>query len=378
MKPITKALVLMVALVLIAGLALSEAPEAHAAVLILEPKESTTLIIEYSGAWGVDGTIEFSDPGIISKVEFLTENSGMTGLAENGRFFFYTDQPEGANGKIVIRLTLASNAKPGSSTSVTLRYMVTEAGSSTGGDVQLVHTTIMTAQEVVTPPPVVQYLDNSALVAQLRRVQSLTPSDYTLESWNAVEQAVKAGYNALNGGSQSQINNAAYALSEAIDALAPMDYSNLQSVLDSLSVLEGYEEIAVQWARFVTAVNAANDAMTGGDQAVVELAVEELIASKEALLQALEELRPVKEVEKEVEVIVEKVVEKVVTETVYEEDCCTKWWHTAHLITMIISLVINLALGTLVIIYFVKKRRAHRDTTPLVEYDIEADGTPMS
>ena len=382
MKKIAKGLV---ALALLLVLVLSMAPGANASVIVKNPGETATITIEYDSIWGIEGTIEFSNPSIISKVEYDTSASGMTGMVENGKIFLYANDPAGATGKIMIHVTLSSRATEGASTDVEIRYNVTDAEGMTTGETLVIHETVMVWEDTEVPPPVLppveDPLDLSTLVAQLKKAQQLTGSDYTKESWNAVEQAVTAGLDAMCTGSQAKVDEAAANLRNAMVSLQPIRYEDLEAALESLPIQDIYPVIAPQWERFAAAVSNANAVLHSGSQTAVDMAIAELEESKEALLQAIDDLCGVEVVEIVVEKVVEKVITETLTETIYEErevDSCTERLHIWFWVAIIATLVVYAVLMTLLIIFLVRKRRARRDDTPLVEYDIEDDGAPMT
>ncbi len=369
MKLISRSLVLILALALVFACV----PAANAVVMVLDPEETATFYLDYSDACAIEGEIVFSDPSIISNIKYDISGSGMSGLVENGRIFLYTEDANGVEGKIGITITVHSGAPKGSSCTVTFRYAVTAPGSNVPGEVQtLKHTvTVRTDDPVPTDPnptepkptnPVVKYADTSALKEQIQIAENLTYYDYTKESWAAVAQAVTNGKNLLTSTSQSKVDQATKDLKVALANLVAMDYSKLQAALDSAADMDKHEALAGLWSSFLTALENARIQRTGGDQAAADAAADELIAAKEALLKGLEELGELVVVEKEVEVEVEP-----------NYPFCNKPGHTAILIIMIVSLVLNAALIGIIAGYFYKKHKNKQDDTPLVDYNIEDD-----
>lgn len=373
MKLISKSLVLILTLALV----LVCVPAANAVVMVLDPEETATFYLDYSDACAVEGEIVFSDSSIISNIKYDISGSGMSGLVENGRIFLYTEDANGVEGRIGITITVHSGAPKGSSCTVTFRYAVTEPGSDVPGEIKtLKHTvTVRTDDPAPTDPvatepkatnPAVKYADTTALKEQIQIAENLTYYDYTKESWSAVSQAVTVGKNLLTSTSQSKVDQATKDLKVALANLVTMDYSKLQAALDSASDMDKHEEIAGLWSNFLTALENARVQRTGGDQAAADAAADELIAAKEALLKGLEELGELVVVEKEVEVEVEP-----------NYPFCNKPGHTAILIIMIVSLVLNAALIGVIVWYFYKKHRNKQDDMPLVDYNIEDDEIPF-
>lgn len=364
------ALTLMITLSLVlptAAQADSEPPEP----IVVDPGQTESITFTYSGVCAVEGEILFSDDSIISSRDYEIGELGMSGLVEGGKFFLYTDNKDGVDGKIVVRVTVHSAAAKGSSCTVTFRYRATTPGSSTPGPVQTItqRITVRTdgapgedSTEPTKPKPNVTYADTTALQAQISIAKNLIYYDYTKETWAVVAEAVEKGEKLLRSTSQSAVDNATRELKTALENLVPMDYTALQDALESASEMDKHEAIAKLWTRFILALENARLQRTSGDQAAVDAAAAELIASKEALQKGLEEMGELVVVEKEVPVEVEP-----------SYTFCNNNAHTLFLILMIISFVINLALITLIGLYFYKKNRKEKDTTPLVEYDLDDD-----
>lgn len=378
MKMINKALAAFFALVLIVSVILCISPAANAEVIVVDQEQTVELTLEYSDACAVEGEILFSNWGIISNVKYDTEECNMEGLVEGGMIFLYTDNPEGVSGKIHLTITIRGSAPAGSSCMVTFRYAVTVPGSNTPGDVQTVIHTISVKGEAKpdpTPAPTqgdkdkdkVKYADTSKLKEQIQIAENLTYYDYTKDSWAEVKTALDAAKELLTSTSQSKVDNATKALKTALENLVAMDYTALQAALDSASGITNMDEIAEPWERFIRALSDARTQRTSGDQAAVDAATAELLASKEALLKALAELGEVVVVEKEVTVEVEP-----------SYTFCNDPLHTIILIIMIVSLALNLILIILIVSFVVKKQMKKRDNTPLVDYDIDDDMDGMN
>ena len=344
----------------------------EAAVMVVEPGESISMILEYSNAVAVDGYVSFSDDSIISNVQYSVTGSNMIGLAESGRIFLYSDNPEGVAGQVIVTVTVHSGAVRGSSCNVTIKYAVTEPGSQTPGDYKTMTTTVTVKTEAVqstpgptaTPAPTatpVPKADISKLQEQISIADQLTSYDYTKDSWAVVETALVEAKDMLTSFVQANVDNATNNLKQALSQLVPMDYTALDAALDSAQML-GNQELAEHWQRFVLALSNARVQRTSGDQEAVDLATQELLDAKEALIKALEDMEQVIFVDKEVPV-----------EVLPSDTYCNDTKHSIFTIIMIVSLSINLILTGIIVFYFVKKHRHERDNTPLVDYDIDDD-----
>ena len=368
MKKIAKLPVLLLALLMLLAPLFMLAPRANAEIYVADPGQTVTIYLEYTDICAIDGEISISDSSIISKYEYDKSQSGMTGLMEGGRFFLYTGDQTGVSGRIGVTLTIFSGAPQGSSCTVTFRYTATAPGSSTPGSTQTVSHTVTVRTggasdenptEPTTPPtdPNVRYADTTQLQEQLAIAKNLKSYTYTKETWAEVEAAVKNGESLLTSTSQSAVDKATALLKEALAALIPVDYSALLEALENASNMEKHEAIAKLWSDFIQALENAREQLTSGDQEAADAAAEQLNAAHEALKKGLEEMDQMVVVEKEVEVEVEP-----------SYTFCNNLFHTILLILLIVSVLGNIALILLIVLYRNAKRRREKDNTPLVDY----------
>lgn len=376
MKYISRSLILVLALVvvlsgLLAFAPIAKAEDTDAGTIVVDKGKTIELTLEYSNACAVEGEILYSNDKIISYKDYETGESNMEGQVVDGTIFLYSDNPEGVSGKITIELVIRDSAPAGSVCMVTFRYAITSPGSTKPGDFQtVIHTISVKGDPEPDTKPTqpdnnekpVKYADTTKLKEQMAIAENLTYYEYTSESWAAVEEAVAAGKELLTSTSQSKVDKATEAIKLALAALVPMDYTALQEALDSASKIQSVDEMAGPWERFIRALSNARTQRTSGDQAAVDAATAELLESKQALLEALEEMGEVVTVEKEVIVEVEPSYK-----------FCNDPIHTVYLIIMIVSLVLNLILILLIVFYVVKKNRKKKDKTPLVDYNIDDD-----
>lgn len=354
-------------LVLVLALFLCTVPAANAQVIVLDPDETKTITLEYSDVCAIEGEILFSDKTMVSSITYERSDDGMLGMVGNDKIFLYTDNMEGMSGKIIIKITIGSSAKKGSSCKVTIRYRTTAPGSEFPGEEQTLTYTVTVRTESPLPvepdPPKPTYADTTELKAQIAIAEALTYFDYTKESWAAVDAALTNARSLLDSTSQSAVDKATASLKSALHDLVRMDYSALLDALSKAEDMSRHPEIAQIWVKYIRALENAMNQRTSGDQAAVDAATLELNACKEELLKALDEMGEVVVVEKEVEVEVEP-----------NYTFCNNTGHTVRLILLIISLVLNVAMLAVIGWYLYKKYYKNKqDTTPLVEYNIEDD-----
>lgn len=361
-------------LIFVITLLLSSIPAARAEIAILDPEQSTTFSLKYTDICAMEGQITFSNPSIISSIQYDVSNSNMEGLVENGIIFLYTDDPYGVSGYINITVTIHSGAVKGASCNIIFQYATTAPGSLVPGEVQTITNTVTvsTAGAEPTEPPATEppttpteppaYVDTTALREQIAIAENLVYYDYTKETWAEVATALDNAINHLDNRSQSAVDQATAQLKTALANLKSMDYSALIAAMDEAAEMAQHQDIAKAWNRFVAALENARIQRTSGDQAAVDAAAQELISSKKALIRALEDMGQIAEVEVPVEVIVEP-----------DYTYCNNTGHTVRLIAMIASMILNVVLIMIIVMYFVKRNQNKQDNTPLVEYNIDDD-----
>lgn len=366
MKLITKVLCLS----LVLGALLCMTPSASAEIVILDTEKETTFYLEYTDACAVEGKLIFTNPVIISNVQYDMTDSNMEGAVENGNIFLYSSDPEGVSGKIAVTVTVHSGAEKGASCDVIFQYAITESGATVPGSTQFAVNTVTvgtfgadpTDPVVPSTPTAGAWVDTTQLKAQILIAENLTYYDYTKESWAEVSTALKNARDKLTSKSQTEVDQATNQLKTALANLSGMDYSQLIAALEGVYDMKKQEKLEPAWNRFLAALDKARTLRTSGDQAAVDEAVQELLESKAELDRILAIVSKPETVEKPV---------KVPTEPDYTY--CNNAWHTVGLIAMIASLVMNLALIGVILFYTVKKQMNKKDKTPLVEYDIDDD-----
>lgn len=203
-------------------------------------------------------------------------------------------------------------------------------------------------------------LDYSELMALIAQAESLTQSDYTQVSWNALMAALGVAREALNSPIQSEVDSAAANLRNAMNHLVSMNFTAL---LDAIAAVMKYaedERLAELWMQMHELLNHAQDVMKSGDQAAVDQCAKDIL---ELLTKIMDEMAKLKEVE----------IVEVNKQTPHEENYCDIPMHRVWPILFWISLALNIVLIVLIIVYFSLKRKRVSDDTPLVDYSIEDD-----
>ena len=342
----------------------------------VEAGDNVIVYFTYTEIYSIDGQFSVNDPnGIISSVDYrIASNGGMTGGAINGNtvFMFDTENPAKARTvQLCAVVKLKSNAAADKTCTINFAYNICkdETGQDviSGTDAATVKVKAAATSDPTEPPqptkPVVK-TDYSELERQISIATGLNEADYTADSWKTMADALAAAKNALNSKEQSKVDNAAKTLSDAINALIRMDYSNLQAVIEQVNTITDDQGFNNLFQDLLERLEAAKAALQSRDQAEVDTATNALMQAMEAFAAAIDKL-------KEVEI---QTVEKEVFVEVYPDDpFCNITWHKIAQILLIVSAILNVVFVAIFILAVVKKKKNQKDNTPLVDYDIDDD-----
>lgn len=349
-------------------------PMTASAATMVEAGQSGSVYFEYSNIFGIDGEFTFSNPSLFSSVSYDTTGTNMSGSVVNDLCYLYG--AKAVNGKVGVKFTVSSNAKPGDSCTIKFSYEHVVDINGTMSDWKTEEFTItVKAKEPVpptaTPKPVVTpkpqeptpspvAIDYTELLKQIGIAEGLNGSDYTKASWENLQNALTAGKDAADSNSQAEVDKAAADLANAIDALVKMDYSKLIAAIDDAQKLGEGNELGELWNDLIAALDDAKTKLTSGDQAAVDAAAENL----QKLIQQISD--KLKEEGKVVEVIKEVEVDP-------KGPFCNIPIHKVWPILFIISAILNVGFIVLIVIYFLRRKKNQKDDTPLVDYDIGDD-----
>ena len=341
-----------------------------------EAGENVIVYFNYDGIYSIDGKFSVNDPtGIISSVDYrIADNGGMQGgsINENAVFMFDTENPAKARTvSLCAVIKIKADAKAGDTCTINFEYNICKDPSGqkvTSGTEAAVIKVKASQSDVPTPPapsvPETGTVDYTELERQIAIATGLNEEEYTADSWAAMMDALANGKNALLSKDQAVVDAAAKALSDAINALTRMNYTQLEEAIEQITVLIEDLEFNDLFKNLLDAIEAAKAALLSKDQAEVD-------AATEALLQALNEYADAIENLKKVEI---QVVEKEVIVEVYPEGpFCNISWHKLCQILLIVSAVLNVTFIVIFILAAIKKKKNRKDDTPLVNYDIDDD-----
>lgn len=337
--------------------------------------ETVTVTASVTGVTGVNGEVTFAGDDIFSNVQISVTDYQ---VINNNKFFANTSLTPKTY-IVTVKCTVKSDAAIGASSTVTISGDKVYQDGSMG--------TFTSSQTVtVAAATVTTTIDYSKLNAQITIANGLNKADYTSESWTEMLTALNEARSLLKSTSQIRVDAGANKLANAIQVLVKIDRTALIAALESAEKLFNTNDDTKVWKDFVDAINKANEMLTSNVQADVDSAANALVSAITALTEVINK-EPEVIVQTEIvekEVVVTKEVEKIVTEikevevtvevpTEPTDPFCNKSSHTVWLVLLIISAIINVVFIVLTVVYFIRKKNNHKDTTPLVNYSIEDD-----
>ena len=151
--------------------------------------------------------------------------------------------------------------------------------------------------EVPEPEPG-EDVDTSKLEAAIEAAEALTESDYTAESWAAVEEALADAKAALESTDQKVVDAAAEALNAAVAALEKAEepgpgpepetpsYDALHAAIEAAEALKADDYTTESWAKVEAALADAKAALGSDSQDEVDAAAAALNAAMDALVES--------------------------------------------------------------------------------------------
>lgn len=212
------------------------------------------------------------------------------------------------------------------------------------------------------PPVSSGSVDYTDLKKQISNAEGLEESKYTADSWKNLESALAAAKAALKSDKQSVVDDAAVALSSAIDALVAIDYSALEAAIERVNTFVEDNKVANKATKLMDALISATELLTSNDQKSIDEAAAQLNALVDEIEDLINSLSVTETVIKEVEVEVE--VEP-------QDDYCNIKIHYVWPVLFFISLALNLGFIALIVVFVVRRKKNQTDDTPLVDYDID-------
>ena len=240
------------------------------------------IIVEYvyDGYAGINGTIKFSNPDIISAVDVTAPGLMGSYNSKTQKIAFFGMGVDSVTLKV--QITIADNAPTDSTTKLDINYQLSDNSGKT----------IPYADETTVTIKVAPKLDYSVLVELIDKAKKLNEREYTAKSWDVLETALNNAIKAQNAQSQSEINSAASALRNAIDTLEKLpevptvDYTELLKQIKVAEKLNEKDYTAASWNNLKKALSTAKSAQTSTSQTTVDSAATALKNAIAALVPA--------------------------------------------------------------------------------------------
>lgn len=217
---------------------------------------------------------------------------------------------------------------------------------------------LSTTRPVISAPDV----DYSKLTREIAIANGLKKADYTTESWEALSSALANATNALNSQSQDTVDKCEKALEGAVAGLAKVDRSALENVLDAVENFINSNEDNGQWIELAEAVDDGEELLSSNDQAAIEAAAAHI-----------NELLTAVQMNTAAQNTPEIITQEVQVEIPPVDDYCNISVHRVWPVLFLCSLVLNVVLAAVIVIYVYRKKKNQKDDTPLVDYDISDD-----
>lgn len=234
---------------------------------VAEAGKTVTLTFTYDNIKGIEGFLEYSNPGMFSNIA-LTQSglgSGMYIPAEN--HFIYHDGNL-ATSVITLTLTIANTAVAGDTCTVTLKYETTQSSSLPSVPNYMTDTVVVS----VEGGPV----DYSRLTKLISKAGTLDQYAFESATWTAMQSALTAATAALTSDDQDVVDAAANTLEAAIGALDPLEFAELNNQINLADRMDMWSYTTDSWNNMLTAKAAAIAAKTSCSQATIDLAAQNL------------------------------------------------------------------------------------------------------
>ncbi len=329
--------------------------------------QTVKVTFSFPNAYGANGHITYSNPGILSDVSV---SSNLAGTCTKDAFLVFGISKTTVT--VTVTAKINSSAKAGDSCTISIadaEYTVNDNGdvaSSPKSDVITVAATQSGGNQGGNsggnnnkPSSKIDYTE---LNRQIKIASSLEKTGYTDASWKNMTDALAAARKLTSSNSQSAVDAGAKRLADAIAALEKVDYSKLREALDQVQSFIDGSDFASTWAALMGAVDNGNSMLKSGNQADIDAAAEALITCLDAMKAKLNDMTKTVEVPVEVPVEVEP-----------SGPYCNITWHLVLIILFFVSLAVNIVFVVLTVLWFMKKKKNTKDTTPLVDYKIGDD-----
>ena len=256
MKNYKRLLAFLTVVLLILSTSITTLASAVPPVTATKAGKTVTISFEYAGIGGIYGIIGYTNPDMIKSVS-IDVNSDFQGKLNNNTLAYFSSTPK--DFKATLTVTVADTAKAGDSCLITIKYETTVDGRVPDTQVYQQEAAMIVIEE----DPIV--IDYTALKEQIARADGLTESEYTEESWSAMEKVYNEAKALIdNANTQKEVDDKAAELEAAIDnlekkpAVVPtIDYSELKGQIARAESYEKDEYTEESWSAMEKVYNEA-------------------------------------------------------------------------------------------------------------------------
>ncbi|MBQ3869718.1 MAG: hypothetical protein II777_04150 [Clostridia bacterium] len=347
-----------------------------------EAGKSVTVTFTVEDVYGVDGYFEFSNRSLFKSIKY-SYSGKISGDISNDKIFLYGSNE--VDVKITVTASIAKNAKVGSSCDIKLTYEKSDVNGSMSDWMEMTKTVKVkaapppdtepptTAAPVTEPPetepPVTEpKIDYTELLRQIEIATSLIEFDYTTESWARVAAALEKAKELLESKSQSEVDNGARELADAISALVRVNYGALRKAVERAKGLDEACAHGNLWFKLTGLLAQADKILVEGEERD-QAKADELAAKINETVDEI--LRDYANHSKETQIVKEFITVEVPIEPT--DPYCNIPMHKVWPVLFFIALGIILILTALYFIFFMKRRTNRKDDMPIVDYDIADD-----
>lgn len=334
MKTGKKILATVIALVLVLVTAVTVA---NAADYTVKPGGSVNVILS-KNVEGMNGSVSCTGGASV-------QYSASEGTVENNKYAMGNPGVKTVTAKV----TAPSNASVGDTYTVTFNYETWDEegqlieAKTVSYTVEVVKGGSTTPTNPSTPSTPEVKVDLSKLQELIDKASNLNKDDYTADSWNNLVDALTKAQAMKSSTNQDDIDAAAKALSDAIDGLKLMDYTQLKAAIERAKELGKDNETNSLWLSLLDALMNGDKMLSSNDQAQVDAAAQ----------------------------LINDLIDQLMNG---DGKFCNISIHKVWPILFFISLAANVVL----VVVLVKKKSGVKkanqvDNTPLVDYDVNDD-----
>ena len=351
--------------------------------------QTVTVKFPFRGLYGMDGYLTFDNLGMFQSVKLgkkvLTASSDISGsfscTADAASVFNLAKQvpslPEpGAQAAVmlygasvatdfdvILTCVIKKDIPAGTRCGITLKYEnnVTADGDMDDNGGQWYYTAQVVNVGESTPSDAGGRVgvDYTELKKQLSVADTLVAGDYSADSWTVLAVAVEKAKTAKAKGTQEEVNAATVELKLAIEQLAAVDYTKLQTAITETENYSGSTPVGKEWSEMLDALEAGKAMTQSRDQASVDAAADRLNQALNAVQDELAALQtPSGGKENAID-----------TNTPF----CNLPTHKLWPILLIVCAALDVGFVLLILWYMRRRKVESAADVPLVDYSIEDD-----